>query len=103
MGHLHKSIFFRSHKEISVASRAELVVLSEARKCDNLAIGGARRLHRIKNVRRAAGAADRDQEIPCAAMKFDLLGKYVFITKVIAKTGQRRWIVERHRAQPAVL
>src|SRR6476659_1947127 len=103
MGHLHKSKFFRSHKEIGVAGRAELVVLSEARKCDNLAIGGACRFHRIKNIGRAAGAAYRDQEITCAPVKLDLLGKYVFITKVIAKTGQRRWIVERHRTQATVL
>src|SRR5262245_6063742 len=103
MGYLHKSIFFQTPKEMDVASRAQLVILGEARKCDNLAIGGARRLHRIQNIRRPARTADRDQEVPCAPVKFDLLGKHIFITEIIAKTGQGRWIVKRHRAQAPVL
>src|SRR5689334_6871703 len=102
MGHLHKSIFLRPHEKIDVAGRAELVVFGKARKCDDLATGGARRLHRIEDIRRTARTADRDQKIAGTPMKLDLAGKYIFIAEVIAKTGQRRWIVEGHGAQTAI-
>src|ERR1700726_2213534 len=89
--------------EVHVAGPPQLVALGKSRIGHDLAAARPRLLHRAEDVRRAAGARNRDQDVARPGMKFELLGEYIFIAEIVAKAGERRRIVEGERAQPAVL
>ena len=103
MADLHETITIGSNKEIDVAQTAERIVGGEAAEGHYCAFGGAGRLHRIEDVRRAPGAADRDDEIVGACIELDLLGENPVVAEIIAQAGQHRSVIERHRAHVAVL
>ena len=62
----------------------------------------ARRGHACENIGRFSGTADRNHHVAWRRVIFDLLGKDIFIAQIVAQRRQRRWIVERQRAQFAV-
>src|SRR6516164_11171264 len=102
MSDLDEAVLARSHEEVQVTDPAQLVVSREAGKRDYADFCRPRRGHRGEDIGRLPRAADGDQEIACAGMELQLLGKDILVPEIIAKTGQRRRIVERERPQPTV-
>src|SRR4029077_7251829 len=91
MRHLDEAVFLilAPDIEIHVAGAAKLVGLTEPRIGHHFAAARASLFHGAENVRRVAGARDRDQYVARPGVEFELLGEHVLIAEVVAEAGQR--------------
>src|ERR1700676_3620408 len=89
--------------KVHVASAPQRVAFAKPRIGHDFAAARPRLLHRAENVRRHAGARNRDQDVARPGMEFELLGKHVLVAEIVAQAGERGRVVEGERPQPAVL
>src|SRR5580658_7129939 len=89
--------------KVHVAGAPQRVAFAESRIGHDFAAAGPRLLHRAEDVRRHAGARNRDQTVARPGVEFELLGEHVLVAEVVAEAGERRGIVEGEREKPTVL
>src|SRR5580700_580925 len=105
MRNLDEAVFLVLAADIKVhiAGAPQRVAFAKPRIGHDLAAARPRLLHRAEDIRRHAGARNRDQEVARPGMELKLLGEHVLIAEVVAEAGERGGIVEGQRAKPAVL
>jgi len=103
MPDLHKTIPVRGKVEIDIAETSQWIIERKPAEGHHCTFGRACCFYRIKDVRGAPGTADSDDKIAEAGVQLDLLGKNPIIAEVIAKTSEHRAVIERERADIAIL
>src|SRR5580700_73744 len=105
MRDLDEAVFLvlSAHIKVHVAGASQRVAFAEPRIGHDLAAPRPCLFHRAEDVRRHAGARNRDQKVARPGMELELLGEHVLITEVVAEAGERGGVVEGERAKPAVL
>ena len=103
MADLDEAVGVVRDEQVDVAEQAQRVVRGKTGKRHYVTsnVTGGRR--RLDDIRRAARAADGEQQVAGLGVEPDLAGEHFREIMVVAEAGQRRRVVEGQRPDAAVL